>query len=36
MLIYSLKAQKREIGIVIACIGGGKSVAMVVKNERFM
>ncbi|MDD3389910.1 MAG: thiolase family protein [Synergistaceae bacterium] len=31
-LIYSLKAQKKEIGIVSACIGGGQGVAMVVRN----
>jgi len=36
MLIYSLKAQKKEIGIVIACVGGGQSVAIVVTNEKFM
>lgn len=31
-LIYSLKAQKKEIGMVSACIGGGQGVAMVVRN----
>ena len=31
-LIYSLKAEKKEVGIVSACIGGGQGVAMVVRN----
>jgi acetyl-CoA C-acetyltransferase len=31
-LIYSLKAQKKEIGIVSTCIGGGQGVAIVVRN----
>jgi len=31
-LIYSLKAQKKEFGIVSACIGGGQGVAMVIRN----
>ncbi len=31
-LVYSLKAQKKELGIVSACIGGGQGVAMVIRN----
>jgi acetyl-CoA C-acetyltransferase len=31
-LVYSLKAQNKEFGIVSACIGGGQGVAMVVRN----
>ena len=31
-LIYSLKRQKKEFGIVSACIGGGQGVAMVLRN----
>lgn len=31
-LIYSLKAEKKELGIVSACIGGGQGVAMVIRN----
>jgi acetyl-CoA C-acetyltransferase len=31
-LMYSLKRQKKEVGIVSACIGGGQGVAMVLKN----
>jgi hypothetical protein len=32
-LICSLKAQKKEIGILSACIGGGQRVAMVLRNS---
>ncbi len=31
-LTYALKHQKKEFGIVSACIGGGQGVAMVLKN----
>ena len=31
-LVYSLKEQKKEFGIVSACIGGGQGVAMVIRN----
>ena len=31
-LIHALKHQKKEFGIVSACIGGGQGVAMVLKN----
>lgn len=31
-LVYSLKTQKKEIGIVSACIGGGQGVAMIIRN----
>lgn len=31
-LVYALKDQKKEFGIVSACIGGGQGVAMVVRN----
>ena len=31
-LVYALKDQKEEFGIVSACIGGGQGVAMVVRN----
>ncbi len=31
-LMYALKHEKKEFGIVSACIGGGQGVAMVLKN----